>query len=193
MTVPFSPFLWLYVGAQFPKDKAETALRVLMRLFVVNSFCCYFSSNYGSFTWVSWRLVAGSLCLLPLQSVWLWQGWHWSALHCRIRVLHAVWNYCGIPCWQTVRISLSFDVYSTVEYSKLLTFIHSECSLFYLNAGVGRGHVLPTALPTSWAALPNILHSIRCWCWAVYWEGLPHLYCFQLSSHGLLRSTIRWK
>ena len=44
----------------------------------------------------SWRLVAGSLCLLPLPYVWIREGRNWPALHCWIWILHALWEDCWI-------------------------------------------------------------------------------------------------
>ncbi|CBI33191.3 unnamed protein product, partial [Vitis vinifera] len=40
---------------------------------------------------------AGSSCVLPLQSIWFWEGGHWATIYCWFWVLYVVWNNCWVP------------------------------------------------------------------------------------------------
>ncbi len=62
----------------------------------------------------------------------------------------------------------------------------------YLPAVGGREQVWHTALHTSWAVLPNTLHSTEYLCLDAFWEALQHLSFSQLLSLGLLQSTSRY-
>lgn len=62
-------------------------------------------------------LVAGPLCLLPLQSVWLRKRRYRTTLYCWFWLLHAVRDNCRIPGRQTVRLLLRavFAYLSTIR------------------------------------------------------------------------------
>lgn len=68
-----------------------------------------------SFSRNSWWLVAGSLCLLPLHNLWIWEGWYRSSLYCWLWIFHAVRDNCRILGRQTV-CALYLDVVCSSFY-----------------------------------------------------------------------------
>lgn len=76
-------------------------------------------------------LDAGSLRLLSLQSVWLRQGRHRAALHCRIWIFYAVRDDRWIFGWQTVKLlsSIIFPFFSLINYSSSLWITSGNASI----------------------------------------------------------------
>ena len=79
---------------------------LLLWLLGIHLACCF---DKWLFICVnSWRLVAGSICLLSLHYIWLWKRGDWTAFYCWFWILNVVWDNCWISSWQTVSFYFGF-------------------------------------------------------------------------------------
>lgn len=91
-------------------------LLIIVLIICLTYFCLFANSGW---------LAAGSLCILPLQSIWVRKRGDWPAFHCWFWILHVVRDNCWISSWQTVRYFLSFMVIFTLFGVFLIMVIYS--------------------------------------------------------------------
>ncbi len=107
-----------------------------------------------------------------------------------MRLHKSCWGGFGMFAWYHSRSDFKSGKFISLMTSSL------EASDWYcwqyLPAVGGREQVWHTALHTSWAVLPNTLHSTEYLCLDAFWEALQHLSFSQLLSLGLLQSTSRY-